>query len=98
MRADLAQEVHGIAGLADDLEARVLEQPGDPLAKEGLVLADDDAHGVNLCGPTPGGKKVDQARRGEVGLRQEAARAARVDRAPEGGASTVETSTTDGPS
>ena len=33
VRADLAQQVLGVAGLAGDLEAGVLEQPHEPLAQ-----------------------------------------------------------------
>ena len=47
VRGDLAQQVGRVAGLGDDLEAGVAEQPHDPLAQQRLVLADDDpdAHG-----------------------------------------------------
>ena len=41
--ADLAQQVLGVAGLAGDLEARLLEQAGEALAQEDGVVGDDDA-------------------------------------------------------
>ena len=40
--ADLAQQVLGVAGLAGDLEARVLEQAHEALAQQHGVLGDDD--------------------------------------------------------
>ena len=45
VRADLAAQVDRVARLADDVEARLLEQPAQPLAEEQLVLADDHPHG-----------------------------------------------------
>ena len=39
VRADLAQQVGRVAGLGDDLEAGVAEQPHDALAQQRLVLA-----------------------------------------------------------
>ena len=42
MGADLAQQVLGVAGLARDLEARVLEQAHEALAQQHGVLGDDD--------------------------------------------------------
>jgi hypothetical protein len=38
--ADLAHEVICIAGLADDLKARLLEQAHEPLPQEQRVLGD----------------------------------------------------------
>ena len=66
VRGDLAHEVDGVAGLAGDLEARVLEQPDDALAQQGLVLADDDAHGrtAQSMRPAAGGPRR-SIRRGE---------------------------------
>ena len=46
--ADLAQQVLGVAGLADDLEAGLLEQAHDALAQQHRVVGDDDPHRVNL--------------------------------------------------
>ena len=43
---DVAEQVLGVAGLARDLEARLLEQPGDALAQQHRVVGDDDAHRV----------------------------------------------------
>ena len=40
--ADLAQQVLGVAGLAGDLEAGVLEQAHETLAQQHGVLGDDD--------------------------------------------------------
>ena len=42
MRARAAQEVVGVAGLRDDLEAGALEDARDPLAQQDVVLADHD--------------------------------------------------------
>ena len=46
VRVDLAQQVLGVAGLADHVEAPLLEQPHDPLAQEHRVVGDDYAHGI----------------------------------------------------
>ena len=44
--ATLRTQVGRVGGLGDDLEARVAQQPHDPLAQQRLVLGDDDAgHG-----------------------------------------------------
>ena len=40
-----AQELVGVAGLADDLEAGLDEQPGDPLAQEERVVGEDEPEG-----------------------------------------------------
>ena len=45
--ADLAQQVLGVAGLAGDVEARVLEQAHEPLAQQDGVLGDDDFEWVS---------------------------------------------------
>ena len=42
VRADLAQQVVAVAGLGDDVEAGVLEQPDHAGAQQHVVLADDD--------------------------------------------------------
>ena len=42
---DLAPQLVGVAGLADDLEPGLGEQPREPLAVQRVVLADQDAHG-----------------------------------------------------
>ena len=42
MRTRAAQEVVGVAGLRDDVEARTLQDADDPLAEEDVVLADHD--------------------------------------------------------
>ena len=46
-----AQEVVGVAGLGDDVEAGLGEQPRDALAQQDVVLADHDAQG-GRHGPT----------------------------------------------
>ena len=58
MGADLADEVLGVAGLADDLEAVLGEQPDDPLAQQHRVLGDDYSHGILAITvvPAPGGE------------------------------------------
>jgi hypothetical protein len=38
---DQGQELGGVAGLADDLEAGTLEQAGQPLAEQHVVLGQD---------------------------------------------------------
>ena len=43
MRADLADEVVGVTGLRDDLEAVRLEHARLPLAQQGVVVGQDDA-------------------------------------------------------
>src|SRR4051794_34726048 len=55
--AHLADEVLGVARLGDDVEARVLEQPGDALAQQDTVVGDDYAHGISALRmvPRPGG-------------------------------------------
>ena len=56
--ADLAQQVLGVAGLGDDLEARLLEQPRDALAQQQAVVGQDYAHGTSALTvvPSPGGE------------------------------------------
>ena len=44
VRAHLQHQLVGVPGLADDLEAGVLEQAGDPLAEQHGVLGQHDAH------------------------------------------------------
>ena len=46
VRADLAQQVLGVAGLARDLEAGLLEQPRETLAQEHGVIGQHDAERV----------------------------------------------------
>src|SRR3954454_15629586 len=64
--ADLAEQVLGVAGLAGDLEAGVLEQPDETLAQQHGVLGHDDLE-WGICGahtgisarrvvPDPGGE------------------------------------------
>ena len=48
--AHLQHQLLGVARLPDDLEARVLEQPRDPLAQEHRVVGQHDAHRAE---PTP---------------------------------------------
>ncbi len=43
VRADLAHQVLGVAGLADDVEARLLEQADEALAQQHGVIGDNDA-------------------------------------------------------
>ena len=45
VRADLQQQVVGVDGAADDLVPRLDEQRRDPLAKQRVVVGDDDAQG-----------------------------------------------------
>ncbi len=47
--ADLAQEIVEVAGLGDDLEAGVLEQAGDPRAKQEGIFGQHYAHGESLA-------------------------------------------------
>ena len=41
---DELEQCLGVPGLADDLEARVLEQRGDPLPQQDRVVGEHDAH------------------------------------------------------
>ena len=43
--SDLAQQVLGIAGLADDLEAHLVQEPGQALTEQYGVVGDHHAHG-----------------------------------------------------
>ena len=45
VRADLAQQVGCIAGLRDDLDARLLEQTSHSFPQEQLVVGDHGPHG-----------------------------------------------------
>ena len=64
--ADLAEQVLGVAGLAGDLESRVLEQAHEALAQQHGVLGDDDLQWAISCAhtgisarrvvPDPGGR------------------------------------------
>jgi CAAX protease family protein len=42
----LPHQLLGVAGLADDVESRVLEEPHDAFAQEHRVLGDDHPHGI----------------------------------------------------
>ena len=44
--ADLAQQVLGVAGLADDVEARLFEQAHETLAQQHGVIGDHDTQFV----------------------------------------------------
>src|SRR4029453_553952 len=46
VRADLAQQIVAVAGLGDDLEARLLEQPRDSLTQQHGVVRDHYARAV----------------------------------------------------
>jgi hypothetical protein len=48
MRADLAEQILAVAGLAGDLEARLLQQPRDSLAQQHRILGDHHADGIVL--------------------------------------------------
>ena len=48
VRADLAQQVVGVARLADDLDARLLQQPCDSLTQQHGVVGNHRAHLVVL--------------------------------------------------
>ena len=51
--AHLAQQLVGVAGLADDVEARVLEQARDARAQQHRVLGEDYAHGISALTVVP---------------------------------------------
>ena len=51
VRADLAQQLLGVARLADDLEARLVQQSRDPLTQQNGVVGDHDTHGGLLLTP-----------------------------------------------
>ena len=91
MRGDLAQQVGRVAGLGDDLEAGVAEQPHDALAQQRLVLADDDP----ILMAVPATLRA-AATRVRPSARTRAPRSAST--SPIAAASSVETSTTAGPS
>jgi hypothetical protein len=42
---DVTQQVLGVPGLGDDVEAGLLEQPRNPLAEQNRVLGEHDADG-----------------------------------------------------
>src|SRR6185369_1462426 len=44
VRAHLQEQLVGVVGLPDDLEARLLEQPRNPFAEEHGVVGEDDPH------------------------------------------------------
>ena len=81
--ADLAQQVLGVAGLGDDLEARLLEQARDALAQQHAVVGEDDAHGTSALTVVPSpGRRVDLEapveRREAVGEAAQAGAAPRI--------------------
>ncbi len=59
MGADLAQQILGVAGLADDLHPGVLEQPHDALAQQDRVVGDDYAHGITARTVVPSAARAD---------------------------------------
>jgi hypothetical protein len=44
VRAHLAQQIIEVAGLGNDLEARILEQAGDSRSKQERIFSQHDAH------------------------------------------------------
>src|SRR5262249_14714374 len=54
---DLAEQLLGVAGLADDVEAGLGEQPGDAFAEQQGIVGDHDPHGISALSrvPTPRG-------------------------------------------
>ena len=56
VRANLQEQLVGIARLADDLEAAVLEQAGDALAEEDGVLGENDSRPLGLRLLQPSGE------------------------------------------
>ena len=48
-RADLAHELVGVLGLGYHLDARVLQEPHEALARDHRVLGDDYAHGISAA-------------------------------------------------
>ena len=53
MGADLAQQVLGVTGLADDLEAVVLEHPHHSLAEQDGIIGNHYAHGISTSTTVP---------------------------------------------
>src|SRR5262249_32897145 len=51
--ADLAEQVLGVGGLADDLDSGLVEQPRDPLPQQNRVLADHYSHGITARSRVP---------------------------------------------
>ena len=51
--ANLAQQVLGVTGLGDDLEAGVAEQPRRALAEQDRVVGDHDPHGSSTISRVP---------------------------------------------
>ena len=90
VRGDLAQQVGRIAGLGDDLEAGVAEQPHDPLAQQRLVLGDHDAHRRH------GGPSSSTSRGEASSALGTKPRAPLASTSPIAASSSVETSTTTG--
>ena len=60
---DVAQQILGVAGLRDDVESRLQEQPRDPLAQKHRVVGEHDADG-RRAGTGAERREV----RGEAGL------------------------------
>jgi hypothetical protein len=46
-RLDLGEQLSGVRGLADDLEARVREQARQAVPHEGGIVGDDYPHGIS---------------------------------------------------
>src|SRR4051794_12977638 len=51
--AHLEQQIVGRSTLRDDLEARLRQQPREPLAQENAVLGDRYAHGISARSRVP---------------------------------------------
>ena len=58
----LAEELLGVAGLADHLEPRLGEEAGDALPKEDGVVGDHDPHGISALSTVPNPRGLSTAR------------------------------------
>ena len=58
VRADLAHQVLGVAGLADDVEAGLLEQAAQALAQQHGVVGDHDTEGAHERGSLVTGRRL----------------------------------------
>jgi hypothetical protein len=58
----LRRRASGVAGLPDDLEARLGKQARDPLAHEHVVLAEQHAHGRRHTAKLSNGRRAPLAR------------------------------------
>jgi hypothetical protein len=61
VRTGLAQQVGGVGGLRDDLDAALLEDADEPGPQQGLVFGDEHAQRIHAGNATAGARRPPRA-------------------------------------